>query len=92
MSPKQETKDGKTKKGKSPHFKNKYPYDERMPKKEYEKLLLKLQIELLKAQLWMTAKGERVIVLFEGRDAAGQSDLIALIVECLRHDESLVCR
>ncbi|MEO3998072.1 polyphosphate kinase 2 [Mesorhizobium sp. CAU 1732] len=53
-----------------------YPYDEKMPKKEYERTLEALQIELVKMQSWLQASGERVMVLFEGRDAAGKGGTI----------------
>jgi len=53
-----------------------YPYDERMDKKEYEETLFALQIELVKLQAWVKATGARVCVLFEGRDAAGKGGTI----------------
>lgn len=53
-----------------------YPYEERLKKKKYEKALKLLQIELVKLQRWLQASGERVIVLFEGRDAAGKGGTI----------------
>lgn len=53
-----------------------YPYDEAMKKKEYEATLELLQIELVKLQTWMQKTGERVMVLFEGRDAAGKGGTI----------------
>lgn len=54
-----------------------YPYDERMDKKKYEKTLESLQVELVKMQSWMQATGERVLVLMEGRDAAGKGGTIS---------------
>ena len=54
-----------------------YPYDERMPRKEYEKTLEALQIELVKLQSWITRSKARVAVLFEGRDAAGKGGVIS---------------
>lgn len=51
--------------------------------KEYEKELAKLQIELVKVQEWVKFKGLKVVVLFEGRDAAGKGGTIKRITECL---------
>jgi polyphosphate kinase 2 len=48
----------------------------RMKRKHYERQLLALQIELVKAQYWVKATGERVVVVFEGRDAAGKGGTI----------------
>lgn len=53
-----------------------YPYDEKMKRKEYEAQLEFLQEELVKLQTWMQKTGERVMVLFEGRDAAGKGGTI----------------
>src|SRR5438874_9905626 len=53
----------------------------RMKRKEYEKELRKLQTELCKLQEWVVHKGLRVIVLFEGRDAAGKGGTIKAIRE-----------
>ena len=53
-----------------------YPYDRKMKRKEYERTLEELQIELVKAQGWLQAKGARVLALFEGRDAAGKGGTI----------------
>ena len=55
----------------------------KLPKKVYEKELAKLQIELVKLQEWIKAKGLRVIVLFEGRDAAGKGGVIKRITQSL---------
>ena len=49
----------------------------------YEKELLRLQIELVKLQEWVKFKGLRVVVLFEGRDAAGKGGVIKRITEAL---------
>ena len=49
--------------------------------KEYEKELEKLQTELIKLQHWVKAKGLKVAVLFEGRDAAGKGGVIKRITE-----------
>jgi polyphosphate kinase 2 len=53
-----------------------YPYDKKMKWKHYEKELEGLQIELVKLQAWMQKTGERVLALFEGRDAAGKGGTI----------------
>ena len=53
-----------------------YPHDEEMKKKEYEAQLELYQIELVKLQSWLQNTGERVMVLFEGRDAAGKGGTI----------------
>ncbi|WP_345044188.1 polyphosphate kinase 2 [Streptomyces sannanensis] len=49
----------------------------------YEKELLRLQIELVKLQEWVRATGERLVVLFEGRDAAGKGGTIKRVTEHL---------
>ena len=53
----------------------------RMKGKAYEKELRKLQVELCHLQKWVTSKGLRVIVLFEGRDAAGKGGTIKALTE-----------
>lgn len=53
----------------------------KMKRKEYEKKLLKLQTELCRLQDWVKHKGLRVIVVFEGRDAAGKGGTIKAITE-----------
>jgi len=62
---------------------NKEPKDsdnpQKMSKKAYEKELARLQIELVKLQEWIKQKGLRVVVLFEGRDAAGKGGVIKRI-------------
>jgi polyphosphate kinase len=54
---------------------------ERLKRKEYEKALKKLQVELCYLQAWIKAKGERAIIVFEGRDAAGKGGTIKAITE-----------
>ncbi|WP_429097037.1 polyphosphate kinase 2 [Aminobacter sp. BE322] len=56
-----------------------YPYDDKLPEKQYEETLEQLQIELVKCQAWMQATGKRVLALFEGRDAAGKGGTIFAI-------------
>lgn len=53
-----------------------YPYRERMKRKAYESELEALQIELVKLQDWVRRSGARLVVLFEGRDAAGKGGTI----------------
>ena len=52
-----------------------------MRDKEYQKTKRKLQIELLKMQNWVKATGQRIIILFEGRDAAGKGGVIKRFME-----------
>jgi polyphosphate kinase 2 len=58
-----------------------YPYDERMDRNEYESQKRLLQIELLKLQNWVKSEGRRLVVLFEGRDAAGKGGTIKRFME-----------
>jgi polyphosphate kinase 2 len=53
-----------------------YPYNKKMKRKQYEEELEKLQIELLKLQSWARDKGERIVIVFEGRDGAGKGGTI----------------
>jgi polyphosphate kinase 2 len=53
----------------------------KMKRKEYEKKLRKLQTELCRLQDWVVHKGLRVVVVFEGRDAAGKGGMIKAITE-----------
>ncbi len=62
---------------------NIYPYKKKMPRKEYEAEKYKLQIELLKMQSWVRDSGERIVLLFEGRDAAGKGGTIKRMMEHL---------
>jgi len=57
--------------------------------KEYQKELRKLQVELVKLQQWVKQEGLKVVVIFEGRDAAGKGGAIKRITECLN---PRVCR
>src|ERR1700742_1658745 len=54
---------------------------EKMKRKPYEEELRKLQVELCHLQEWVKAKQLRVIILFEGRDAAGKGGMIKAISE-----------
>ncbi|MEM6389517.1 MAG: polyphosphate kinase 2 [Pseudomonadota bacterium] len=60
-----------------------FPYDTRMDKGDYEDDLDALQIELVKWQSWIRASGNRVAVVFEGRDAAGKGGAIKRVRENL---------
>src|SRR5438874_10422956 len=51
----------------------------KMSRKEFDKELAKLQVELTRLQTWVKAKGARVIVVFEGRDTAGKGCVISRI-------------
>lgn len=55
----------------------------RIPKKRYETELLRLQGELVQMQEWVKATGTRLVVIFEGRDAAGKGGAIQRVVENL---------
>jgi polyphosphate kinase len=58
-----------------------YPYHTRMREAVYEEHLLQLQRELVKAQRWVEGTGQRIVVLFEGRDAAGKGGTIKRFTE-----------
>ncbi len=60
-----------------------YPYKKKLPTAEYEVMKFDLQIELLKWQNWIKESGERVMVFFEGRDAAGKGGTIKRVMEHL---------
>src|SRR6266700_3156849 len=53
----------------------------KMKRKEFERELEKLQVELVKLQRWVIHEGLRVIIIFEGRDAAGKGGTIKRIVD-----------
>lgn len=58
-----------------------YPYDRWMKKSDYEERMKALQVELVKLQRWIEASGQRVVVVFEGRDTAGKSGAIKRVSE-----------
>ena len=60
-----------------------YPYSEKMPRQEYEYRKRPLQVELVKLQNWVKSAGERIIIVFEGRDAAGKGGTIKRFTEHL---------
>lgn len=60
-----------------------YPYKHLMSRQAYEKQKYRLQVELLKLQAWVKETGQRVVILFEGRDAAGKGGAIKRFMEHL---------
>jgi polyphosphate kinase 2 len=60
-----------------------YPYRNLLSRRAYEKQKYRLQVELLKLQAWVKETGQRVVILFEGRDAAGKGGTIKRFMEHL---------
>ena len=60
-----------------------YPYRHLMTRKNYEKQKYHVQVELLKLQAWVKDTGQKVVILFEGRDAAGKGGTIKRFMEHL---------
>ena len=60
-----------------------YPYRKRLQRETYEKTMYRLQIELAKFQNWVRSSDERIVVVFEGRDAAGKGGVIKRVTENL---------
>jgi polyphosphate kinase 2 len=60
-----------------------YPYDEKLPRREYEREKRRLQIQLLRLQGWVKDTGQQLVILFEGRDAAGKGGTIKRFTEHL---------
>ena len=60
-----------------------YPYSAKLSRREYEREKAQLQVELLKMQKWIAETGRRVVLLFEGRDAAGKGGAIKRFMEHL---------
>lgn len=60
-----------------------YPYPEEMKRKAYEAEMEALQIELVRLQAWVKATGQRLALVFEGRDAAGKGGTIQAMTENL---------
>jgi polyphosphate kinase 2 len=60
-----------------------YPYKNLMNRRNYERQKYRLQVELLKLQAWVKETGQRVVILFEGRDAAGKGGTIKRFMEHL---------
>ena len=55
----------------------------KLAKKAYENELYRLQAELVKMQNWTRASGQRIVVIFEGRDAAGKGGTISRVMQYL---------
>jgi polyphosphate kinase 2 len=68
-----------------------YPYEKKLKRKVYEEQLLALQLELLKLQSYVQKVGERIVVVFEGRDTSGKGGCISRFLERLnpRHARSV---
>ena len=60
-----------------------YPYRNLMSRRNYERQKYQLQVELLKLQAWTKETGQRVVIIFEGRDAAGKGGTIKRFMEHL---------
>ncbi len=60
-----------------------YPYPKKLRRMDYEKRKMELQIELLKVQSWVKETGQKVVIVFEGRDAAGKGGTIKRFMEHL---------
>tara|TARA_R110002096_G_scaffold215310_12_gene403156 strand:- start:8681 stop:9919 length:1239 start_codon:yes stop_codon:yes gene_type:complete len=73
----------KSTKKKSTIISDAYPYKKVMKSAEYERQIELLQIELVKMQAWVGKSGERIVAVFEGRDAAGKGGTIKRFVENL---------
>ena len=67
--------------GKDAPWRQGYPYDKKMTRKEYEREKRLMQIELLKLQLWVRNTGQKIALVFEGRDAAGKGGTIKRFME-----------
>ncbi len=63
--------------------KSKYQADGRLKNSFYERELIRLQVELVKLQEWVKETGQKVVIIFEGRDAAGKGGVIKRITESL---------
>ena len=68
-----------------------YPYEDKLKRKVYEEQLIQLQLELLKLQTHVGEAGQRIVVLFEGRDTSGKGGCISRILARLnpRHARSV---
>ena len=78
---KQKSEDGK--RGKNKKAKAIHSRGEWLDKKYYEKELARLQYELVKMQYWVKAAGARILIFFDGRDAAGKGGIIKRVMEPL---------
>jgi polyphosphate kinase 2 len=68
-----------------------FPYEKKIKREDYEEQLQALQIELVKLQMHIQRTGDRIVVIFEGRDSAGKGGCIARFLEHLnpRHARSV---
>ena len=64
-------------------WREEFPYPDRMTRPDYDRVKRAQQIELLKLQSWIKATGQRVVIVFEGRDAAGKGGTIARFTQHL---------
>jgi polyphosphate kinase len=64
-------------------WREEYPYAERMTREEYDHEKRLLQVELLKLQYWVQDSARRIVIIFEGRDAAGKGSTIKRFMEHL---------
>ncbi len=60
-----------------------YPFKKKMSRQDYERQKAELQVELLKVQEWVRATGQKIVMIFEGRDAAGKGGTIKRFMEHL---------
>lgn len=60
-----------------------YPYRNKMRRRKYDRQKALLQVELLKVQRWVRSSGAKIVILFEGRDAAGKGGTIKRFMEHL---------
>ncbi len=67
-----------------------YPYATKLGRAEYERRKANLQVELLKMQRWVKETGQRIVLLFEGRDAAGKGGTIKRFMEHLNPRSAMV--
>ncbi len=62
---------------------NIHPYPQKISREKYERIKYQLQIELLKMQKWVKESGQKLLIIFEGRDAAGKGGAIKRFMEHL---------
>ncbi|MCB1350823.1 MAG: polyphosphate kinase 2, partial [Maritimibacter sp.] len=67
-----------------------YPYEGKVDRKDYEREKARLQAELLKVQKWVKETGQKFVLIFEGRDAAGKGGTIKRFMEHLNPREARV--
>ena len=60
-----------------------FPYEQKIGRKKYEAAKRKMQVELVKMQNWMRKTGQKLVLVFEGRDAAGKGGTIKRFMEHL---------